>query len=254
MKSKRWWKSVIAGFLIGACGLGQAAGATASIGETGVVRPREWDRAPVGSDNLASLQNGARQYFQSCIGCHSAAYMRYGQLQKIGLDMEEIRSLLPPENPPQPDEAMQSAITPQQGMERYGAVPPALTLMTRTRGSSMRSGTDFVYTYLRSFYRDPAARSGWNNAAAPNTTMPHVLFALQGDGETTPSLAGTGEQGRLSPAEYDKRVADIVHFMHWMAEPGRSARQRIGWFVCLFFAVFAIVAWRLHVSYWKDIQ
>lgn len=254
MNSKCWWKPVIAVFLIGACGLGQTGAATASAGETGVIRPREWDRAPVDSHNMASLQNGARQYLQSCIGCHSAAYMRYGQLGDIGLDMEEIRSLLPPENPPQPADAMQSAITARQGMEWFGAAPPDLTLMTLTRGNATRSGADFVYTYLRSFYRDPAARSGWNNTVAPGTTMPHVLSTLQGDKETTSSPTGVREQGRLSPAEYDQRAADIAHFMQWMAEPGRSKRQKIGWFVCLFFAVFAAVAWRLHASYWKEIQ
>jgi ubiquinol-cytochrome c reductase cytochrome c1 subunit len=254
MKSKRWWKPAIASFLISTCCLWQVGAVTASAGETGVVRPREWDRVPVGSDNPASLQNGARQYLQSCVGCHSAAYMHYGQLRDIGLDMEEIRSLLPPENPPQSADAMQSAITAQQGMEWFGTAPPDLTLMTRSRGNATRNGADFVYTYLRSFYRDPDARSGWNNVVAPDTAMPHVLSALQGDGETTPSPAGTREQGRLSPAEYDKRVADIVHFMQWMAEPGQSRRQKIGWFVCLFFAAFAAVAWRLHASYWKNIQ
>ena len=36
--------------------------------------------------------------------------------------------------------------------------PPDLTVIARERGA------DWLYTYLRTFYRDPKTVTGWNNA------------------------------------------------------------------------------------------
>ena len=117
--------------------------------------------------------------------------------------------------------------------------PPDLTVIARSRAGAGGTGMDYLYTYLRGFYRDETKPTGWNNHVFPNVGMPHALWELQ---------------STLSPDQYDKTVGDLVNYMQWMAEPGRSRHQKIGWFVCLFFAVFTAVAWRLHASYWKEIQ
>ena len=45
---------------------------------------------------------------------------------------------------------MTNAMRPADGAKWFGAAPPDLTLVARVRRP------DWVYTYLRSFYEDPA--------------------------------------------------------------------------------------------------
>ena len=243
----------------------RAAHATYAAAPT-ASQAQAWSRASIDSGHLSSLQNGARHYLQSCMACHSAAHVSYDRLQDIGITAQDVQALLPDAPPPQPGAAMLAPISEQQGREWFGVAPPDLSLTTRIRATARHSGADYVYNYLRGFYRDPATRTGWNNTVAPGTAMPHVLAALQPTPATGPAsspmhaasaatAAGAGSaQGQLSPAEYDKTLADITHFMQWMAEPDRQKRQKTGWWVCLLFAAFAFAAWRLHASYWKDVQ
>ena len=214
-------------------------------------------RAPIDSGDLTSLQNGARHYLQSCIACHSASHVSYARLQDIGITPEDLRAWLP-DNPPQAGATLLSPLDAQQGAEWFGIAPPDLSLTTRSRASAGHSGSDYVYSYLRGFYRDPTTRTGWNNTVAPGTLMPHVLSALQpmnaSDASPNERQEQSAKDGQLSPAEYDKALADITHFMQWMAEPGRQARKKTAGWVCLFLAVFSFAAWRLHASYWKDVE
>ena len=213
-------------------------------------------RVPIDSGDLASLQSGARHYLQSCIACHSASHVSYARLQDIGITPEDLRAWLP-DNPPQAGATLLSPLDAQQGAEWFGIAPPDLSLTTRARATAGHSGSDYVYSYLRGFYRDPTTRTGWNNTVAPGTLMPHVLSALQMDASDTPPNEGQAQNpkdGQLSPAEYDKALADITHFMQWMAEPGRQARKKTAGWVCLFLVAFSFAAWRLHASYWKDVE
>ncbi|MDO4794809.1 MAG: cytochrome c1 [Brachymonas sp.] len=235
---------------------------------------------PASRDELASLQNGARRYLQSCVACHSAAQVTYGQLQALGMTLADVQALMPEDPPQSGSAAIVSPLQAEQAVQWFGAAPPDLSLATRTQGNWRYSGADRVYSYLRGFYRDPGTRSGWNNTLVPGTAMPHVLAALQADEahnngaemqsvESTPSAsasaaaasgpasasdeAGQGG-GQLSPAEYEQALADITLFMQWMAEPDRQTHEKWGWLVCALFAAFAFAAWRLHASYWKEVQ
>jgi len=53
-------------------------------------------------------------------------------------------------------------MTAKQGKAWFGAAPPDLSVIARARGA------DWLYTYLRTFYRDPKTTSGWNNLVFPN--------------------------------------------------------------------------------------
>lgn len=211
-------------------------------------------RVPIDSGDLASLQSGARHYLQSCIACHSASHVSYARLQDLGITPEDLRAWLP-DNPPQAGAALLSPLDAQHGAEWFGIAPPDLSLTTRARATAGHSGSDYVYSYLRGFYRDPTTRTGWNNTVAPGTLMPHVLSSMNAS-DTPPNegQAQSAKDGQLSPAEYDKALADITHFMQWMAEPGRQARKKTAGWVCLFLATFSFAAWRLHASYWKDVE
>jgi ubiquinol-cytochrome c reductase cytochrome c1 subunit len=226
------------------------------------------DRAPERTD-IASLQNGAKLFINYCLNCHSAASMRYNRLRDLGLNEDQIKNNLLFSGEKVGD-MMKVAMRPEDAKIWFGAVPPDLSVIARARASGAGSGPDYLYTYLRTFYKDDARPTGWNNLVVPNVAMPHVLWQLQGVRtvkmveEADPHEAGKKvhrfagfEQvtpGTLNSADFDTQVADLVAYMDWMAEPARDLRKRLGAIVLLFLSGFAFLAWRLNASYWKDVK
>jgi ubiquinol-cytochrome c reductase cytochrome c1 subunit len=164
---------------------------------------------------------------------------------------------------------MKVSLDPKQAKEWFGGVPPDLTLVARSRSAVGKgSGSDYIYTFLRTYYRDESKVTGWNNAAFPNVGMPHVLWELQGqqqavfetvsDGHGGTAQVFKGLQpitpGTMSELEYNAAVADLVAYLTWMAEPVAKDRVRIGVWVLLFLSVFFVIAWRLNASFWKDVK
>lgn len=228
----------------------------------------QWDRAPNHINDMASMQNGAKLFVNYCLNCHSAAYMRYNRLQDIGLTEKQIKENLLFATD-KVGETMKAAIDPKQAKDWFGANPPDLTVIARSRADGSKgSGADYLYTYLRSYYRDDTKATGWNNLAMPNVAMPHALWELQGErkpifnevdhnGHKTQVFAGKWEQvkpGSMTPLQYDQAVGDLVGYMQWMGEPSQASRVRVGVWVLLFLLAFAVVAWRLNASYWKDVK
>jgi len=219
--------------------------------------------------DLAALQNGAKLFVNYCLNCHAAAFMRFNRLKDIGLTDQQIKdNLLFPTD--KVGEVMKVSLDPKDAKEWFGAVPPDLTLVARSRASASGSGADYLYTYLRSFYRDETRPTGWNNLVFPNVGMPHVLWELQGQrgakfvteadphnpGKTVHKFEGFEQQtpGKLSPQEFDSATADLVAYLQWMAEPMQNQRTRIGVGVMIFLAIFTFIAWRLNAAYWKDVK
>ena len=219
--------------------------------------------------DLAALQNGAKLFVNYCLNCHSAAFVRYNRLKDIGLTDEQIKQnlLFTAEKV---GETMTTALKPRDAKEWFGAVPPDLTLVARSRASHAGTGPDYLYTYLRTFYRDDTRPTGWNNLVFPNVGMPHAMWELQGQRaavykeETDPHDAAKKvhvfqgfEQitpGKMSPQEFDSAMADLVAYMTWMAEPMAQSRIRIGVGVMIFLIGFFFIAWRLNASFWKDVK
>jgi ubiquinol-cytochrome c reductase cytochrome c1 subunit len=216
---------------------------------------------------MASLQNGAKLFVNYCLNCHSAAYMRYNRLQDIGLTEKQIKENLL-FTTDKVGETMKAAIDPKQAKDWFGANPPDLTVIARSRAGANGSGADYLYTYLRTYYRDETKATGWNNLAMPNVAMPHPLWELQGErkpvyneveehGHKTQVFAGKWEQvkpGSMTPLQYDQAIGDLVGYMQWMGEPAQASRVRVGVWVLLFLLMFAVFAWRLNASYWKDVK
>ncbi|RMX08826.1 cytochrome c1 [Corticibacter populi] len=225
-----------------------------------------WDKAPVNIKDEASLQHGAKLFVNYCLSCHSAAFMRYNRMRDIGLTEEQIKSnlMFTTDNV---GDTMVSAINPEEAKEWFGKNPPDLTLIARSRAGSAGSGADYLYTLLRSYYRDPAKPTGWDNLAYPNIGMPHILWELQGErrplfeeaqshGETVKVFKGWEQvsPGQLSEAEYDAAVADLVTFLQWMGEPAQLTRQRIGIWVLAFLLMAIFVTWQLNKAFWRDVK
>ena len=141
------------------------------------------DTAPINLKDQASLQRGAQHFVNYCMNCHNASFMRYSHLTQIGLTEEQIKQNLM-FGTDKIGDTMISALDPKDAKEWFGALPPDLTLEARVRGS------DWIYTFLRSFYRDDTSPTGWNNTIYKNVGMPNPLHDLQG----TQILTKVGEK------------------------------------------------------------
>jgi len=218
---------------------------------------------------VASLQNGAKLFVNYCLNCHGAAYMRFNRMRDIGLSEDQIKKNML-FTTDKVGETMKVAIDPRQAKDWFGATPPDLTVIARSRASGGGTGADYLYTYLRTYYRDEARPTGWNNLAFPNVGMPHALWELQGQ-----RIAHFAEEadphdhakkihvfkgfeqvqpGKLSALEYDNAVGDLVAYLQWMGEPEQESRVRLGVWVLIFLGVFTLIAWRLNAAYWKDVK
>lgn len=223
------------------------------------------DRAPINEEDHASLQRGARHFANYCLSCHSAAYMRYNRLQDIGLTEAQIRDNLVFTGVKVGD-LMRIAMDPKDAKNWFGVTPPDLSVTARSRASADGSGADWLYTYLRGFYRDAERPTGWNNTVYANVGMPHALWELQGeqvlaerkvrgDGYIKTEMAlKLDKPGQLTPAQYDEMIADLVNYMVYMGEPVRSIRKTIGMFVLMALGVLFIFVYALKKEYWKDVH
>lgn len=219
------------------------------------------DKAPINLENQESLQRGAAVFVNYCLTCHSAAAMRYSRLTDIGLTEAQIKDNLLFATD-KVGHTMTIAMNKKEAKEWFGATPPDLSVITRSRGP------DWLYTYLRSFYRDDTRPTGWNNRVFDKVGMPHVLQDLQGHlapvYRTEVDHEGKEHQvierlelvhpGKLTLAEYDALVGDLVNYMTWMGEPAKMKRLTTGVIVMIFLFVFFIAAFYLKKEYWKDVH
>lgn len=236
-------------------------------------------KASVDINDKAQLQRGAKIYMNYCSGCHSLKYMRYQRMAKdidITTVEGEIDEQLLDENllfdkSATVNDAILTAMRDKDAERWFGLKTPDLSLTVRSRGE------DWIFTYLKSFYQDKKQQPwGVNNLLIPNVAMPHVLERLQGVrilvqplGQksdditnavknthayyTTPKLAQL-TPGELSPEEYDQTINDVVTFLSYVAEPNKTKRLAIGWYVIVFFTIFSLIAILLKREYWKDIK
>ena len=205
--------------------------------------------APIDATDYASLQRGARTFINNCLNCHSANYMRYNRLKDIGLTETQIKDNLLFAGEKVGD-TMKVAINPKDAKKWFGVAPPDLSVEVRARGA------DWVYAYLRGFYRDSTTTTGWNNTVYDKVAMPHVLYELQGEqilNHETHQLELV-KPGKLSPEEYNNFVGDLTNFMAYMAEPAKQQRKHLGIWVLLFLGVLLVLAKKLKKEYWKDIK
>jgi ubiquinol-cytochrome c reductase cytochrome c1 subunit len=220
------------------------------------------DSANIDPTNHASLQRGAKLYVNYCMGCHSMNYQRYNRVARdIGLTDPQMEENLIFTGAKVGD-TMTIAMSETDAKRWFGAAPPDLNLIARS------SGIDWLYTYLRTFYRDPSRPLGSNNAIFQQVGMPNVLWELQGvqepvfhtetdaQGNEKEVLAGVElvEPGKLTAAEFDRSMRDLVNFLAYSAEPIKLERQSLGVWVLLFLVLMTVVFYLLKKEYWKDVH
>ena len=219
------------------------------------------DTAPVNLYDTISLQRGVRIFVNYCVTCHNAAYMRYNRLQDLGLTEQQIKDNLMFAVAKRVGDTMTVAMDKNDAKDWFGTTPPDLSLIARSRGA------DWLYTYLRVFYRDNTTHTGWNNMVFPRVGMPHVLHELQGAQvlKTEMQTDALGHKhevqkllletpGTLTPAQYDMLVADLVNYLVYMADPAKTFRMQLGIYVLFFLAISFVATYMLKKEFWKDVH
>lgn len=256
---------VLAGMFVSFAALAAGGGAT--------------EHAGVDLEDRASLQRGAQLYMNYCVACHSLKYMRYSRIaEDLGLTEDQVMNNLNFTGAKFGEHVI-SSMPAAFGEKSFGKAPPDLTLISRVRGS------DWIYTYLKSFYLDESRPLGWNNKLFPNVSMPNPLWEMQGnlrpvftakeatgekDENGKPVMAcphGTTEAedscikelvvsqpGTQSAQEFDRTARDLAAFLEYAGEPAALKRQQIGVWVVLFLAFFTFLAWLLKKEYWRDVH
>lgn len=220
------------------------------------------DPSGIDLDNVASLQRGAANYMNYCSGCHSAEYVRFSTIGKmLELSDEQLVDNLM-FNADKTFETINAAM-PAAGAQRwFGQAPPDLSLMARSKGA------DHIYNFLRGYYVDPDSPTGVDNVVLAGTSMPHVLWELQGfqkanfedheneDGSITTEFKGFEmlSAGSMDAEAYDDFVRDTTNFLAFIAEPIRQDRRKIGVWVLIFLLFFLVIAAQLKKEIWKDVK
>ena len=191
------------------------------------------DNANTDISDAASLQNGAKLFMNYCSGCHAISFMRYN---RIAQDLCLSNSLVA-EHLMFAGEKLGDTITTAMPIEDstkwFGGPPPDLSLVARSKG------TDWIYTYLRSFYEDESKIFGVNTKVLENASMPDALWSLK---------KGVPE------AEFDQDVRDITNFLDYVGEPAKLIRTSLGVWVLLFLGVLLVLTYLLKKEYWKDVK
>jgi ubiquinol-cytochrome c reductase cytochrome c1 subunit len=212
------------------------------------------DRSPDRQNDQAALQHGAQIYVNYCLNCHGASYMRYNRLRDIGLTDAQIKDNLL-FTADKVGEPMRVVMRREDAKLWFGVAPPDLTLIARARASEFGSGPDWLYTYLRSFYRDDSRPTGWNNVIFTNVAMPHALWELQGEqvlGQDHKLVLA--KPGKMKPEEFDNFVGDLVAYLQFMGEPVAGFRKQLGIIVVIFLAILFVFAYALKREFWKDVH
>ena len=210
-------------------------------------------------DDKASLQRGAQLFMNNCSGCHSLKYLRYARIgEDLDLTEDEVQQNLNLNGGKIGDHVI-SPMTEQMGKAAFGKAPPDLSVIARVRGS------DWIYTYLKSFYLDESRPVGWNNKLFANASMQNPLWEMQGlqqpvygkktaTGEMPVEGFTISQPGTQTPEQFDQTVRDITAFLEYAGEPAAIKRQGIGVWAVLFLAFFTFIAYLLKKEYWRDVH
>ena len=232
------------------------------------------DKVYLNMSDKASLQNGAKLFVNYCLSCHSAEYARYNRVaEDLGIPLHHLKENLMFTTDKEGD-LMKTTMPAEDSKAWFGVTPPDLTLVARVRNP------DWIYTYLRAFYRDDSSPSGWNNSLFENVAMPHAMYELQGvqklvgkvekdkkgamdahaanaDGDYT--VVGDAKfelvhPGKMTPIEFDKAMADLTGFLTYLGEPAQLKRKTIGVLSIAFVLILMGLCYCLKKEYWRDVH
>lgn len=207
--------------------------------------PIALENVKINAHDMKSIQRGAKFFSTTCMACHTLIYMRYNKVaQDAGITYDKM--------------PIKIASWP------LGVKPPDLSLEVNRRGAN------WVYTYLHSFYLDPARPTGVNNLLVPDTAMAGIISAFQGQQiRVQPArimkklfdsqyqwydLVEVQTPGSMTPEQFDSTIVDLVNFLAYASEPYKVQQEYIGIGVIIFLTLLLALIYLLKREYWKMID
>ena len=228
------------------------------------------DEVYINVNDVESLRNGAKIFANNCLSCHSAKHARYNRVANdLDIPLDAVKGTLMFASDKVGD-LMVASMSNADAKKWFGVVPPDLTLISRVKKPN------WLYTYLRSFYKDEKSVTGWNNILLENAAMPHVLWEMQGS-PTLISRPGEGEEvnvddesiyiaggakfdvsnrpeSALSNAEFDNAMRDVTNFLAYLSEPAQLQRKTIGVWTIAFLILLLLLVFFLKKEFWRDVH
>jgi ubiquinol-cytochrome c reductase cytochrome c1 subunit len=222
---------------------------------------RSWPEDGIfGTFDRAMLQRGFQVFQTICQNCHSTEYLAFRSLEGLGYTEEQVKTIAAQyqvtdgpndqgdmfQRPAKPSDLREGPFANPQAARAAngGALPPDLSLIIK----ALPGGNNFVYSILNG-YTDPPADVKVPPGMHYNKFFPGHMIAMP------PPLSDgvvTYEDG--TKATVPQMAADVVEFLHWLAEPTLEERKQMGLKVILFLVVLAGLLYAYKRRIWSDLH
>lgn len=224
---------------------------------------------PLGTWDVAQLQRGFQVYKEVCAACHSLKFVAFRDLEALGYDKGQIKTIAAGFQVPGVDPNTGEATTRPGTATDYfpspypndvaakaannNAIPPDLSLMAKAR----HGGPSYIHAILTGYGPEPEAlKKQFPDFKVPPTGHYNKYFASLAIAMPPPLVS----EGQVSYAEgqpkptVDQMATDVAAFLEWTAEPKKVKRTQTGWPVLGFLLFATILAYLAKKQVWAALK
>lgn len=182
--------------------------------------------------DLPAMERGAETVVTVCSGCHSLKYIKYRDLQNLGIAKDKVDAW---RNSQPLDSTLQAQMSESDARAAFSAAPPDLSLMAAAR----EGGGNYLFAYLTGYHKND--KGDLTNRVFPETRMPDILSAAD----------ATDEKQR---AELETKAKEVSAFLVWAADPHAAERKRLGYYVLSYVALMTLLLYLWKKQIWREID
>ena len=183
--------------------------------------------------DLPSMERGAETVATVCVGCHSLKYIKFRDLQNLGIAKDKVDAW---RNGQPLDNTLQAQMSENDARAAFnGVAPPDLSLIAAAR----EGGGNYLYAYLTGYHKNE--KGDLVNAVYPQTRMPDVLGAAD---------AGDDKQR----ADLAAKAKEVSAFLVWASDPRAEERMRLGYYVLGYVAFMTVLLYLWKKQIWREID
>jgi ubiquinol-cytochrome c reductase cytochrome c1 subunit len=206
------------------------------------------------------LQRGFAVYQQVCSSCHSIRQVAYRDLEQLGYDEGQVKTLAKDVTINAPD-PLTKELKDRPGLasDHFPAVvyagqgtPPDLSLITKAR----HGGAAYVYSLLTGYRAQPAELIKHFPDAKTGAGLHYNPWFANLNIAMTPPLTAEGQvtYSDGTKATVDQMAQDVSAFLVWTAEPTQDKRRQTGWAVLGFLIFATVLAYLAKKQIWADLH
>jgi ubiquinol-cytochrome c reductase cytochrome c1 subunit len=216
---KNFYPAAVAA-LLGVCALGAGA------------NEAKLESVELPSD-LPALERGAETVATVCTGCHSLKYIKFRDLQNLGIAKDKVEVW---RNGQPLDTALQAQMSENDARAAFnGVAPPDLSLIAAAR----EGGGNYLYSYLIGYHKNE--KGDLVNAVYPQTRMPDILAAADAADAT-------------QRADVETKAKEVSAFLVWASDPRAEERKRLGFYVLGYVAFMTVLLYLWKRQIWREVD